>query len=338
MKDKPVFIVGGESLIGRELRDMLQQAPHPVELKLVGVDTNTMTLSEQDGEPIVITPMEEGDLLDSQVTLLAGSRASSERALQLSRKQGSGPVFIDLTYALEQEPSARLRAPMVEPAGFLPQRSDIQVVAHPAAIAIGLFLTRLQRMSAIRRATFHIFEPASERGQSGLDELREQTVSLLSFRPLPKNVYDAQVGFNMLSSFGRGAPLALEEIELRIERHLATLLALWEDVPMPSIRLIQAPVFHGYSISAHVEFHGKPNMAQLTASLASAEVDVRDQDQEPPTNVGIAGQSGIAVGSISGDRNLPSACWFWIVADNFRLLADNAVKVLRSLMELGENA
>ncbi|MDZ4783839.1 MAG: hypothetical protein SGJ19_26625, partial [Planctomycetia bacterium] len=46
---------------------------------------------------------------------------------------------------------------------------------------------------------------------------------------------------------GDAAPERLEDLELRIERHLATLLSSASRAPIPSIRLIQAPVFHGHS-------------------------------------------------------------------------------------------
>ena len=36
-----------------------------------------------------------------------------------------------------------------------------------------------------------------------MDELHQQTVNLLSFQPLPKDVYDAQVAFNMLARHGQ---------------------------------------------------------------------------------------------------------------------------------------
>jgi aspartate-semialdehyde dehydrogenase len=48
--------------------------------------------------------------------------------------------------------------------------------------------------------------------------------------------------------------------------------------------------------------------------------------------VGQAGQSGIAVGAISPDRNRPEACWFWLAADNLRLTAENGVAVARRLV------
>jgi aspartate-semialdehyde dehydrogenase len=37
------------------------------------------------------------------------------------------------------------------------------------------------------------------------------------------------------------------------------------------------------------------------------------------------------VGAIALDRNNPEACWFWLVADNLRLTAENAVALARQL-------
>jgi len=139
----------------------------------------------------------------------------------------------------------------------------------------------------------------------------------------------------MLARYGEEAPGKLENIELRIERHLATLLDLpgdGEGAPMPSLRLVQAPVFHGYSFSAWVEFEDAPDIEAIESSLGMTSIDVRGADLEPPNNVGQAGQSGISVGAITPDRNAADACWFWIVADNFRVAAENAVEVARQIV------
>jgi len=163
----------------------------------------------------------------------------------------------------------------------------------------------------------------------------QQTVNLLSFKNLPKDIFDTQLSFNLLARYGEEAPVSLEESELRIERHLASLLALpgdGEGAPMPSLRLIQAPVFHGYSFSAWVEFVDAPDMEALESSLSIPAIEVRGGDFEPPTNVGQAGQGGIAVGAITPDRNNAEAAWLWFVADNVRLAAENAVAVARELV------
>jgi aspartate-semialdehyde dehydrogenase len=80
-----------------------------------------------------------------------------------------------------------------------------------------------------------------------------------------------------------------------------------------------------------VEFYANPGIEALESGLATASIEVRGSEFEPPTNVGQAGQGGIAVGAIAPDRNNPEACWFWLVADNLRLAAENAVALARQL-------
>jgi len=328
-------VIGGESLIGRELCELITEWRLPVKVSLIGVDQTSITLAAQDGEPAVIPTADETALSRSQIVVLAGSQASSRQALAMMADAADKPAIIDMTYTAEDEPSARLRAPMAEADGYQPVAEAIHVIAHPAAVALAVFLLRLAAKFPVKRSVALIFEPASERGREGLEELRQQTVSLLSFQSMPKAVFDAQAGFNLLARYGDDAPQTLESVELRIEKHLATLLGGRPAPPMPSIRLVNAPVFHGYSISLHVEFEDLPEREALASALSSPGIDVRDGDLEPPNNVGIAGQDGISVGAITLDRNNPDACWFWIVADNFRLLAENALAVARSLLPSG---
>lgn len=327
-----IAIVGGESLIGRELRELFEEKKVPARVRLIGVDEDVMTLTQQGGEPAVIPPMDEETLLGSQVAVLAGSADSSRKALAMIARAPQRPKVIDMTYIAEDQPSARLRAPLVEASEETFPPETIHVIAHPAAVALALLLLRLDAQAAIRRVVAHVFEPASERGQRGLDELRRQTVGLLSFQPLPKEVFDAQLGFNMLSCYGSEAPESLHSIEMRIEKHLASLLAWQGATRMPSLRLVQAPVFHGYSISVYAEFAERPELDRLISSLACANIEVCAGDTPPPDNAGIAGQSGIAVGSIAADRNHPAGVWFWVVADNLRLMAENGVAVALSLL------
>ncbi|HET8547845.1 MAG TPA: Asd/ArgC dimerization domain-containing protein, partial [Bryobacteraceae bacterium] len=194
------------------------------------------------------------------------------------------------------------------------------------AIVIARVVAAVRGHAPVRHALIHVFEPASERGQAGINELQQQTANLLSFRPLEKTVFDAQLSFNMLARYGSAAPQPLEEVEHRIERHLATLLG--GASPMPSLRLIQAPVFHGHSFSFWFSFENAVDTAGLIDALETAGIDVRTPDLEPPTNVGLAGQSGVTVGLIEADRNYPRSVWMWAASDNLRVAADAAVDLL----------
>jgi aspartate-semialdehyde dehydrogenase len=331
-----VAIVGGGTLIGKEVRDVLAGARLPVRVKLVGADpSETGALTEQDGEAVVMTALDEDNLAGARVAMLAGSPASSRLAFQIISRAARPPALIDLTHAFEDHPQARLRAPVLEPADFLVRPGAVHVVAHPAAIAMGILLSRLHAAFAIQRTVAHVFEPASERGQRGVDELKDQTVGLLTFKRFPRAVFDDQLSFNLLARYGADAPVSLQSIESRLERDLASLLGP-SALPMPSVRLIQAPIFHGHCFSLWVEFENNPGVAALEKALACPLIDVRDASLDAPTNVGFAGQSGLGVGAVTLDSNQPRACWLWAVADNLRLLADNALALLRSL--LGEPA
>ena len=327
---KPLAIVGGETLIGRELLDVLKEAGFGARLRPVtGGEPGARVIVEEEGGAAVMLSLDAEALAGSSAVLLAGSAASSLKVVELLGRRAI-PV-IDATGALEDRPSARLRCPALETPGAPIAATRLHVVAHPAAIALGLFFRRLHVIQPFRSSVVTVLEPASERGQAGLDELHKQTVGLLSFQKLEKKIFDAQAAFNLLSAYGEDAPHPLEAIELRIERNLATLMSWGPPAPMPSLRLVQAPVFHGYSFPVWVEFEKFPNLETLAASLSGEGIDVRSEDQEPPTNAGAAGQNGIAIGSIAPDRNHPHAVWFWIVCDNLRLTAESALEAVREL-------
>ena len=330
MHNHDVCIVGGESLLGRELRDQLAETKFPARVKLIGADEEgAKVLSIQDGEPVVITELDADVLERCQVLFLAGSPLSSRKALDLVLEAKSKAVIIDLTGSLEVQPNARLRAPILEPEGYTIPADAIHVIAHPAATVLAQIFRRIHRHHPILHSVVQIFEPASERGYAGLTELQKQTASLLSFKTLPKEVFDAQLSFNLLPRYGADAPVQLEDIEHRIDRHLATLS---HNTPVPSVRLSQAPVFHGYSFSIWTEFENNPGSVAISETLASAQIEVRGADLEPPTNVGTVGQSGVTAGLIETDRNYPKAIWMWAVADNFRVTVDCALEVARQLL------
>jgi len=333
-----IALVGSDSLLGREIRDIVATSDSDITLRLVADIAETEgALTRLGDEPAVVGGLTPESFDGVRAVFLAGSADAAQKALELLADEPDATI-IDLTGVAEDRPDARLRAPLVES----PEDSEdgeydspVQVIAHPAAIALALFLRRLHSLEAVHASVIQIFAPASEYGTAGVEELQGQTVSLLSFKKLPHAIFDTQLSFSMLAKYGEEAKVPLEELELRIERHLASLLALpgpGEGVPMPSLRLIQAPVFHGYSFGVWVEFDSDPSMETLESGLVSGAIEVRGSDFEAPTNVGQAGQNGIAIGAITPDRNRPEACWFWIAADNLRLTAENGVAVARQLV------
>lgn len=323
-------LVGGETLLGRELQEVLDSRAMGAAVTAYA-SSGEGNSGEQEGEAVYVEPLDAQSVREDQAILLAGSREGALKAYDIAKSGGGKPLLIDCTAHLENRPEARIVAPLVEEPDTA--SSWIWVIAHPAASALALVLKKLRRYRPIRQSVAHVFEPASERGKGGIRELHQQTTSLLSFKTLDKNIFDAQLSYNLLSQYGEDAPDKLSGVEQKIERHMATILGRDREVavPMPSVRVVQAPVFHGYSISLWAQFDGEIALSDLGGALASAQIEVRGQDDGAPDNVGAAGQSGLMAGDIRIDRNNARAAWFWIVADNLRLTADAAADLIRDL-------
>ena len=315
-------IAGGNTLIGREIQELVEDQHIPLRLELLDGEMTGGTLAVREDEALFLPPLTKQTLDGAHTVFLAGQPSAH---LQAVAAAPADAVLIDLTGALEETPEALLRAPQLE--STKPAKAKLVVIAHPAAMALGQLFRLLAISGTIKRSVVNIFEPASERGHSGIGELDKQTRNLLALQPVPQSIYDAQLAFNMLPEYGSEAPAKLETVESRIERHLESLLAVESGIPMPSIRLVQAPVFHGYSFSIWVEFKEPADPEKVTTVLKAAKIDVRDAATEPATNVGAAQQSGLTVGSIRLDRSNPKAAWLWMVCDNLRMLGENALAV-----------
>ncbi len=319
-------LVGSETLLGKEVEGVLKQRfPEARISNYAATGEGSFGESDEEGEAVYHGPLDKDALKQSDFVIFAGTPGGATKLYELARPLRKRPRLIDCTGLLEEHPEAvisdgsgRISAGV---AGWL------TVVPHPAAILLMTVLNRLVQLGAVRQTIAHVFEPASERGKRGVTELHQQTLELLAFKPMEKSVFDVQLSFNLLPGYGEDAPVKLASVEQRIEKHVASLLGQAHNVgtkfvPIPSIRLVQVPVFHGYSASLWVEFDKNVERLRLEEALASAEIEVRSADQEFPTSVGATGQSGLVAGDIRVDVNNARAAWVWVVADNLHVMAD----------------
>ena len=194
----------------------------------------------------------------------AAARVS--RAATGSRRLRAGSTVLDLSGALDQETGVLMRAPWLgSDAAAVDLFTPAVVPAHPAVIALALLLERLQQAAPVRFAAATVLEPASEFGRAAMDELHQQTVSLLSFQSLPRAIYDAQAAYNLLAGMGEGAKVSLQEVEARIRRHYEALTG--GRGPSLAVQVIHAPVFHGYTFSIAVELERPVEIVALEEAL-----------------------------------------------------------------------
>jgi aspartate-semialdehyde dehydrogenase len=170
----------------------------------------------------------------------------------------------------------------------------------------------------------------SEFGSNAIEELESQVVKLLSFQPISQIIFDAQVGFNMLSSYGPESGIKLEDGRLRISGECARYLK--GRAPVPAVSLLQAPVFHSHTFTAYAEFETPPALDDLAARLEGAGLKMTRAKDEPPTNVNVVGEPRPVLRQPERDPSIETGVWLWGAADNLRVPAVTAVAIAEKLL------
>ncbi len=325
-----VAIVGAGTLKGKEVAEVLNERNFPAaDVKLLDDDESLGQLETVKDEVTFIQKIRAEEFRNLDFTFFASDAECTRKNWKLARDAGS--AIVDLSYALQDENHAAVRAPWLERQLGKVAAPELQpgpaVIPHPEAVVLALLSARLMKAGSVKQITATVLEPASEHGQKGMDELHEQTVNLLSFQQLPKKIFDAQVAFNMLSRYGEQSHPPLSVIESNI---LKDFRRIAPDVMMPSLLLLQAPIFHGHAFAIHVTIAEVADVERVSQAVAGEPVNITHGAEDAPSNVNAAGQSDIQL-SVLPDTSNANGFWLWAATDNLRVAAVTAVECAETM-------
>jgi aspartate-semialdehyde dehydrogenase len=338
-----IALVGASSLLAKELKECLTESPlAAANFTLLDVEESQGQLDQVGDEVAVVQVIGDNSFEGMDFTFFAGSEDLTRKYWRNALRAGSS--VLDLTGALDGESGVLVRAPWLQDgpnaganAGSPDLLTKAVVPANAAALALALILARLQEIAEIRFAAATVLQPASEYGKEGLDELHQQTVSLLSFQNMPRAIFDTQAAYNTLASFGESAAANLARGEDRIRRHYALLAG--NRLPELRLQLIHAPVFHGQTFSICIELAQAVPLAAIEDALGGDHLDLVLEETDSPSNLAAAGQNDVLVwlkaeppvDRLTGET---SRFWLWAASDNLRLSAQNAVECALDLRRL----
>lgn len=324
-----VAIVGASSLRGKELKQVLEDRGFPSDDVRLLDEEAVGTLTEAAGEVTLIRSLEEDSFEGVRFAFFAGDAAFAAKYWSVARRYGA--TVIDLSGALAEVPAAVPWIPSLDAVLAGPQPAVGKLFFAPAATAI-LACTVSASLAAfpVARLAMVFFQPVSERGQEGIDELETQTAKLLSFQSISQEVYDAQVAFNLLVQYGEGSRERLGDTRAALSRAIVRYLA--GRAPIPAIQLIQAPVFYSSAFAAYVELASPRLPEELQAALAGAGLVFGEGSEPPVGNISVAGGDRIVLSRVEQDSSVANGYWLWGAADNVRLPAVNAVQVAEKLL------
>ena len=329
-----IALIGTDSLRGKEIKDVLDYKNFPfdrIEFFDLDVGEEYSKLTEFRGEPRVIRYPEEAYLVDYDLVFLAADKKINRRFGLLAQKQKF--QAIDLSETFNSEEAIPVVVAGVNDDIILHKKPALIANPHPVTVILSHIFNLILQSFGLSKAVSFVLRPVSAFDESGIEELANQSFAVLNSSSLTKKVFKTQIAFNLLSHTepmdedGFAAPE--RQIIAEIRRVLSG-----RDFPL-TLSIIQAPVFHTYSIMTYLELEKKAEIKTLKELFKKSSYFklIPSSLSSPASCASVAGKDKIYIGQIKKERALPNGFWIWTVADNLTLgSALNAYEIAMKIL------
>lgn len=312
-----IALVGTDSLQGKEIKSILRKKNIP-NLKMEFLDPEVeeeySKLTEFKGEPRVILPLNEEALKHLDLVFLAADKKINKKYGTLASNLKFRAIDLSETF------NTNTKIPVVV-AGIndpIIRKENPGLIAnpHPVTIVLSHLFKVLLSEFGLNKAISMILQPASAFGEPGIGELANQSLDIMNGAAFSKKVFKAQVAFNLLSQMEKtdksGFALKEKQVKQEIRRVLDK-----KNLPL-SLSIVQAPVFHTYSILSYIELDKKTDVQHLENLFEQSSYFkfLPPSTACPVSSVTVAGKEHIHVSQIKKEDAFPNSYWIWTVADN----------------------
>ena len=329
-----IALFDASTLVGKGVKSHLAGRRFPVG-KVRLFDTGAVeeggNLSEVAGEPVLATrPVrEEMDRVD--LAFYCGPAGTGRDFLDWAGRGGF--VAIDLTLSANVMEKVPVVNASVNP-GAVKEHSGLLASPHPVSQFLSTVLAPIVRSLPLEDVVSLVMQPASEAGDLGIEELYRQTVGLLNFTEVPKDLSGRVLAFNLVPASlaaREGAP------EGWIAREVAAILR--GRAFLHAIKILLVPVFHCHAFVSRLRFRDPVPLERIREALEE-EPSIRIRDGAGgATPAELAGEEKIVLGEIRPDPSVPGGVWFWGITDNLAAGASlNAVRIAEELVNSGSLA
>jgi aspartate-semialdehyde dehydrogenase len=195
----------------------------------------------------------------------------------------------------------------------------------------------LRQASPIRRIVADTYQSVSGAGGAAMNELREQTRTVMHGGPAEPDAQPQQIAFNVIPQIDRFTESGYTWEEQKMIDESRKILHA-PDMAV-SATCVRVPVFVSHCVAAHLEFD-QPVSTGDARELLSQMPGVVVQDDPTtsvyPMPVDAAGLDAVFVGRLRKDASHPNGLAMWIVTDNLvKGAALNALQIAEEAVAQG---
>jgi aspartate-semialdehyde dehydrogenase len=299
-----VAVVGAPTAEGVQLREALEQARVPgARVDLYGISDGEALIGEYAGEARLIQEPDLDEIARHEVIFLCERGAHVGRVLLAAPPDA---LIIDLKDSLPKDvPRVHLD---INPQRVGPGARGRFSVPHPLSLLLAELLHPLDHGPGLAEAAAVVVRPAADYGQEGVEELRRQTVQLLSFAEVPVDTFGRQLAFNIIPQ--GGAACSEADLESRVVSGVRDLLG-WTANRL-TVKFLTAPVFYGHGIQLRFRLRETCTLDQLRTLLAP--IGLRDPAAADAarTPLDVIGEARTGASDLTEDGL--GGFWLWVVA------------------------
>lgn len=331
-----VAIAGATGAVGRTFIEILEERNFPVKnIKYLASSRSAGTYLEWKGEDVMVEELKEDSFEGIDIALFSAGGGTSTKFAPFAAK--SGAVVVDNSSAWRMDDEVPLVVPEINPEDVA-QYTNKGIIANPNCSTIQMVvpLKPIHDKAKIKRIVVSTYQATSGAGQSAMNELHDQTVSILNGRgPTEPKKFPHQIAFNAIPRidvvFDDG--YTKEEVKMVNE----TKKIMHDNSIEVTATCVRIPVFYGHSESVNIETEKNISPDEVRELLSNAPgIVVQDEPKKDiyPLAIESAGTDPVYVGRIRKDFSIPNGINMWVVADNIRKgAALNAIQIAEVLIE-----
>ena len=327
-----IAIVGATGNVGRKTLEVLERKDLTIDnLYLVASSKSVGKKIGFKGKNYEIFDLEKFDFSQVKIAFFAAGGKISEK---FAEKAAKHCLVIDNSSFYRMDPDVPLIVPQVN-SGHL-NKIKKNIIANPncSTAQLVIVLKPLHDLFTIKRIVVSTYQSVSGAGKAPMDELIEQTKTVLEGKKVKSKNFTKQIAFNAIPHIDVFSSDGYTKEELKMTHETKKILDNKIDLTATCVRL---PISVSHSESVNLQFEKPFSLEKVKEVLSNFEgckvIDERI-DGGYSTPLEAEGKDETFISRIREDKTIENGLNLWIVSDNLlRGAALNAVEIAETLIK-----
>ena len=327
-----IAIVGATGNVGRKIIEVLEKKELSIDnLYLVASSKSAGSKIKFKEKEHEVFDLENFDFSKAKITFFAAGGKISEKFAVNAAKNS---IIIDNSSYFRMDPDVPLIVPQVNPEHLNDIKKNIIANPNCSTAQLVIALKPLHDLFKIKRVVVSTYQSVSGGGKAPMDELIEQTKSVLDNKKVVSKNFTKQIAFNVIPQIDIFSDEGYTKEELKMTNETKKILDEKIDLTATCVRI---PVLVSHSESVNIQFEKPFSLDEVKKALDNFEgckvIDERS-DGGYSSPVEAAGKDETFVSRIREDKTTKNGLNLWIVSDNLlRGAALNAVEIAEILIK-----